>query len=84
MKSTEPSRFNAASATRRSGPAAILVRSPSELEVAVSDEATVSNQEKILANQDRILADLQRILSNQARLDEILANQQAILAKLGG
>jgi hypothetical protein len=53
-------------------------------------DATTENQEKIIANQQTmmenqktILANQQTMMENQKKLDQILANQNAILGKVG-
>ena len=48
----------------------------------MSTAATVANQKQILANQKKILANQKRIEANQKKLDQVIANQTAILAKL--
>ena len=51
-------------------------------EIDMAKDATAANQRSILANQRRILANQKRIEANQKKLDRVLANQKAILARL--
>jgi peptidase E len=43
----------------------------------------LADHEKLLANQAQILEGLEMIKSNQAKLDQILANQEKILGSVG-